>query len=166
MELSMELLDRLKRPRGTIRFTVSRHGKLLYKVEYGNLYVNAGLPPLAALLGGDYAGKFASAIGFGSGSVAPSVTDTGLTAPAYYKALTSHSEDGAGDVTLNWTLSSSGGDAAAEGITITELGLFANSASIALPGTTAPPPMLARKTIGPIAFASGMNLTGSWILTF
>jgi len=164
----MELLHKLKRPRGVIRMNVSRHGKLLWKAEFENLFVNAGLPALAALLAGDTAGEFAAAIGFGSGTAAPLVTDTGLTAPVYYKALASHSEDGSGDVTLNWTLASSGGtgDTGAIGITITELGLFGNTGSVSLPGTTAPAPLLARRTIAPIAFASGMNITGSWTFTF
>ena len=164
----MELRDQLKRPRGKIRFSVSRHGKLLFKAEYENLYVNAGLPALAALLGGDYAGQFGAAIGFGSGANPPLVTDTALTAPVYYKALLSHSEDGLGDVTFNWSLASSGGsgDTGAIGITITELGLFGNTGSVGLPGSTAPAPLLARRTIAPLAFASGMTVTGSWILTF
>jgi hypothetical protein len=126
--------------------------------------VNAGRPALAALLGGDTAGEFAAAVGFGSGLTAPAVTDTALTAPAYYKALDGHSEDGNGSVTLNWSLTAA--DTAAQGLTIQELAIFANHASAGLPGTAAPTPMLARKTIAPIVFGPGMSISGTWTLTF
>jgi hypothetical protein len=154
----------MKRPVGLVQMRVFRAAVLVYAVEEPNLFVNAGLPALAALLGGDTSGQFAAAIGFGSGAAAPTVGDTRLTAPAYYKALDSHSEDGNGSVTLNWSLTTS--DTGADGITIQELALFANQASVGLPGTTAPSPMLARKTISPIVFGTGMSLSGSWTLTF
>jgi hypothetical protein len=92
------------------------------------------------------------------------VTDTALTAAAYYKALDGHSEDGNGGLTLNWSLTT--GDTGAQGITIQELAIFANHASATLPGTTAPTPMLARKTIAPIVFGAGMSISGTWTLTF
>ena len=126
--------------------------------------MNAGRPALAALLGGDTTGEFAAAVGFGSGLAAPAVTDSALTAPGYYKTLDSHSEDGNGSVTFNWSLT--GADTGALGITIQELALFANHASAGLPGTTAPTPMLARKTIAPIVFGAGMSISGTWTLTF
>jgi hypothetical protein len=154
----------MKRPAGLVRMRVFRGEWLWYASEEPNLFVNAGLPALAALLGGDTTGEFASAVGFGSGSNAPTVNDTGLTAPAYYKTIDSHSEDGAGSVTFNWSLTTS--DTGADGITIQELALFANHTSVTLPGSTAPTPILARKTISPIVFGAGMSLSGSWTLTF
>lgn len=153
-----------KRPRGMVRLHIFDHQRLIAVIEDRNLFVNAGLPALAALTGGDTSGEFAAAIGFGSGSTAPTVGDTGLTAPAYYKSLDSHSEDGAGSVTLNWSLGS--GDTGAIGINIQELGLFANKTTVTLPGTAQPTPMLARKTISPILFTSSMSLSGIWTLTF
>ena len=94
----------------------------------------------------------------------PELNDTALTAAVYYKALDSHSEDGNGSLTLNWSLTTA--DTGAQGITIQELAIFANHGSAALPGTTAPTPMLARKTIAPIVFGAGMSISGSWTLTF
>src|ERR1039457_6123174 len=175
MKLSMELIksnsssfapramqrraanEPIVRPRGMVRFEVFENRRLIATIEDRNLFVNAGLPALAALMGGDTSGEFATAVGFGSGAGTPALTDTGLTAPAYYKALDSHAEDGAGSVTFNWSLGS--GDTGAVGTTIQELGLFANKTVVVLPGTTQPTPMLARKTISPILFTSSMILT-------
>ena len=152
------------RPVGIVRIRVVQEGRLVWRYEGRNLFVNAGRPALASLLGGDTAGEFASAIGFGSGSTPPTVNDTALTAPAYYKTLNSHTEDGLGAVAFDWSLTPA--DTGAIGLTIQELGLFANSAAIGLPGTTTPTPMIARKTIAPILFIAGMTISGTWTLTF
>jgi hypothetical protein len=160
----MEVNLKMRRPIGIVRFRLLERGRVACEYQGRNLFVNAGLPALAALLGGDTTGEFAAAVGFGTGSNVPTLTDTALTAPAYYKALDGHSEDGAGGLTLNWSLTT--GDTGADGITIQELAIFANHGSTGLPGTTAPSPMLARKTIAPIVFAAGMSITGTWTLTF
>jgi hypothetical protein len=154
----------MKSPVGIVRIRLLERGRLVLSYEGSNLFVNAGRPALAALLGGDTTGEFAAAVGFGSGLAAPAVTDSALTAPGYYKALDSHGEDGNGSVTFNWSLTAA--DTGALGITIQELALFANHASAGLPGTTAPTPMLARKTIAPIVFGAGMSISGTWTLTF
>jgi hypothetical protein len=166
----------MERPSGfvTVRvYVFERNGQgakprarslLTYEELGDNLFVNAGLPALAALMGGDTTGEFAAAIGFGSGSNAPSIGDSGLTAPGYYKALDSHNEDGSGSVTFNWSLTTA--DTGAQGITIQELGLFANKGGVALPGSVAPTPLLARKTISPIVFGANMSVSGTWTLTF
>jgi len=154
----------MKRPQGMVRIALSRRGRELWRAEFENLFVNAGLPALAALLGGDTSGEFAAAIGFGSGAAAPTINDTALTTPAYYKSLDGHNEDGNGSVTFNWSLTT--GDTSAQGITIQELALFANHSGVGLPGSAAPSPMLARKTISPIVFGANMSLSGTWTLTF
>lgn len=154
----------MRSPIGIVRIRLFDDGRIVWKYEGRNLFVNAGRPALAALLGGDTSGEFASAVGFGTGSNTPTVADSALTAPAYYKALDGHSEDGNGGLTLNWSLTTA--DTAAQGITIQELAIFANHSSAGLPGTTAPTPMLARKTIAPIVFGAGMSISGTWTLTF
>jgi len=154
----------MKSPVGIVRIRVIERGRVVWSYAGRNLFVNAGRPALAALLGGDTTGEFAAAVGFGSGSTAPTANDTTLTVPGYYKTLDSHSEDGNGSVTFNWSLT--GADTGALGITVQELALFANHASAGLPGTTAPTPMLARKTIAPIVFGTGMSISGTWTLTF
>ena len=60
------------------------------------------------------------------------MTDTALTAAAYYKGLDGHNEDGNGGLTLNWSLTTA--DTGARGITIQELAIFANHGSASLPG--------------------------------
>jgi hypothetical protein len=154
----------MRRPTGIVRIRLMENGRIVRVSQGSNLFVNVGRPALAALLGGDTTGQFGAAIGFGSGLIAPTVNDSTLTAPVYFKALDSHGEDGNGSVTFNWSLTTS--DVGAQGITIQELALFANHSSAGLPGTTAPTPMLARKTIAPILFATGMSLSGTWTLTF
>ena len=154
----------MRRPSGILTLRLVECGRLVWSFEEHNLFVNAGLPALAALLGGDTAGEFAVAIGFGSGAIAPTVNDTALTTPAYYKALDSHSFDGNGAVVFNWSLTTA--DTGAQGVNIQELGLFANHASAGLPGTNSPTPLLARKTIAAILFSAGMSLSGTWTLTF
>jgi len=161
-------IEIIRRPIGLVRLCVRRGAHILVEQEDSNLFVNAGLPALASLLGGDTAGNVAVAIGFGTGSNAPTVADTGLTAPAYYKTLDSHSENGtspgAGSVQFAWSLTSA--DTGAEGLTIQEMGLYANPFSVVLPGPTSPATILARKTIAPITFSAGMTLSGTWTLTF
>ena len=152
------------RPVGIVRIRVVEAGKVVWAYEGRNLFVFSGRSALASLIGGDTAGQFAAVIGFGSGSNPPVVGDTHLTAPAYYKALDSHTFDGNGAVAFDWSLT--GSDAAAQGLTIQELALLANHAGIGMPGTSAPTPMLARKTIAPILFTAGMSLSGTWTLTF
>ncbi|HTW87578.1 MAG TPA: hypothetical protein VMD75_06195 [Candidatus Binataceae bacterium] len=156
------------RPSGIVRIRVDLDGRLIATLEAHNLFVNAGLPALAALIAGDTTGQFASAVGFGSGSVAPTLGDTALTTPAYYKTLDSHAENGSspgpGAVQFNWSMTSA--DTGALGIIIQEIGLFANPSSVALPGSSAPTLLLARKTIAPITFSTGMSLSGTWTLTF
>jgi hypothetical protein len=161
-------IEIIRRPIGLVLLCIRRGAETVFELEEYNLFVNAGLPALASLLGGDTAGNMAAAIGFGTGSNAPTVADIGLTAPAYYKTLDGHSENGtapgAGSVQFAWSLTSS--DTGANGLTIQELGLFSNPTSVVLPGPTAPATILARKTIAPITFSAGMTLSGTWTLTF
>jgi hypothetical protein len=91
------------RPVGIVRIILVEACRIVWAYEGRNLFVYAGRPALASLLGGDTAGESAAAIGFGSGSNTPAVGDTALTAPAYYKALGSHVTDGNGAVAFDWS---------------------------------------------------------------
>lgn len=116
------------RPKGLVR--LFKKGQLLWQCE--NLFVNSGLPALANLIAGISAGQYVTAIGFGSGAAAPTMADTDLSAtPAYYNAVGAHTFPSPGAVQFNYSLTTT--DYGANGITIQELGLFANSANVSLP---------------------------------
>jgi hypothetical protein len=116
------------KPQGIVRLYSNR--RLVW--ERPNLFVNSGLPVLANLIAGATTGQFVAAIGFGSGAAAPSLTDVGLTStPTYYNAVGSHIFPSSGSVQFAYSLLST--DYGANGMTIQELGLFANSASVSLP---------------------------------
>ena len=116
------------RPRGVVQLYYRNY--LIW--ERQNIFVNSGLPALANLIAGVTSGQYVTIIGFGSGNLTPSATDTGLsTGPAYYNAIGTHSFPSSGSVQFNYSLLTS--DYGATGITIQELGLFANSAGIAVP---------------------------------
>lgn len=134
------------RPRGIVSLYESfrradgrwERGQLLWTRK--NLFVNAGLPPLANLLAGVTAGQYASAVGFGSSNTPPALTDADLGAsPKYYNAVGSSSFPSAGSVTFNFAINTT--DYGATGLTVQELGLFGSSGSATLPaalGTTNP----------------------------
>jgi hypothetical protein len=151
-----------RRPRGEVR--IYRCGKEFFRGR--NLFVNAGLPALAKLMAGLTSGEYALAVGFGSGSTAPALTDTDLTGPTkYYNAVGSNSEDGNGSVTFEYALIA-GTDTGAYGMTVAEVGLFANLSSVGLPGTTPPHPMLAHALVPAVVFTSAANYAGTWTFTF
>lgn len=119
----------MKRPKGIVK--ICRGGWPV--CESQNLFVNAGLPALANLLAGATTGEYALAIGFGSGNTAPTVADTDLgLAPKYYNAVGEHTFPNPGSVQFSYALTAST-DSAATGITVREVGLFANTAAIGLP---------------------------------
>ena len=124
------------RPQGIVR--LYGNGQLIW--ERRNLFVNSGLPALANLIAGVTAGQSVSAIGFGSGATAPAAGDLSLGGtPAYYNAIGGSTFPSPGSVQFNYALAAT--DYAAAGMTIQELGLFANSGAIALPaavGTGSP----------------------------
>ncbi len=116
------------KPQGIVK--LYENDRLLW--EGKNLFVNAGLPALANLIAGVTSGQFVSVIGYGSGAVAPSPTDTGLTnTPTYFNAIGSHTFPSSGSVQFSYSLLTT--DYAANGITIQELGLFANTGGVPMP---------------------------------
>ena len=145
------------RPNGIVR--LYKRGRLLWESE--NLFVNAGLPALANLIAGVTTGQYVTEIGFGSGATMPAPGDTGLGAtPAYYNAIGSYAFPSSGSVQFNYALLTT--DYAASGITIQELGLFANSAAVTVPaavGTPNPPwtPATA-ETVGNLAIDANGNI--------
>jgi len=157
--------ERLWRPRGIVTIRVFKDSEFIRQVRGRNLFVNAGAIALARLLHG-VANNTTAVIGFGTGSSGPLVTDTALDAGVYYKAIDSASDDGAGNETINWSLTPTDYGTTG-GFTLWELGLFANYTSVSLPGVTAPVPMFAHKVLASsVGFGSGFTLTGTWELSF
>ena len=162
----MTIITPSRRPKGRIAFFESlpsrngwRRGKLLW--ERDNLFVNAGLPALANLMAGVTSGQYALAVGYGSGNTAPALTDTDLnTAPKYYNAVGSHTFPSSGAVQFNYQIGLT--DYGAIGITVQEIGLFANSASSVLPAAigTANPAWTASHayTVGNLIVDSNGNI--------
>lgn len=138
-------------PKGEVR--LYRDDVLIYRTA--NLVVNAAAPAMANLAAGASTGHFISAVGFGSGTAAPAVTDTDLgAAPKYYNAVGGSNFPGSGEAQFSCSLSAS--DYAAVGMTVTEMGLFANSSSIALPASVG---------AGIAAWAAGNNYTVGALVT-
>lgn len=119
----------LKRPKGIVR--LFRRDTLVW--ECRNLFVNAGLPALANLMAGVTSGQYALAVGFGSGNTAVTVNDTDLsTSPKYYNAVGTHTFPSSGSVQFNYALSATA-DYGALGMTVQEVGLFANGMTATMP---------------------------------
>jgi hypothetical protein len=145
----------------------SRRGRLLWTLERENLIVNGALALIAELVGGTASGNSISAVGFGSGTATPTVTDTDITAPAYYKALSAPTFPQPGQCQFTWTIVGST-DTGAVGLAIQELGFYANTGAVTLPisrpsGATAPNMTLCAhisEFVGTIA--SGGSYTGTW----
>ena len=139
------------RPRGIVRLYGA--GRLIW--EGANLFVNAGLPALANLIAGVTAGQYVTAMGFGSGATLPAATDVGLTTtPTYYNAIGAHSFPSSGSVQFAYSLLTT--DYGASGLTIQELGLFANTANVSLPS--------AQGTANPVWVATTVKSVGALIV--
>jgi hypothetical protein len=131
MECLFQEMDKamVKRPTGIVR--LFSRGALVW--ECRNLFVNAGLPALANLMAGVTAGEYALAVGFGSSAAAPTVNDTDVgAAPKYYNAVGAHTFPSSGSVQFNYALTATA-DYGALGITVQEVGLFANGSAAAMP---------------------------------
>jgi hypothetical protein len=119
----------MTRPTGRVRLW--RNGLLF--CERNNLVVNAGLPAMAEQIAGGN-GYQVAAVGFGSGATAPTVYDTDLgAAPKYYNAVGAATYPSPGTVQFAFAIQAA--DYAAYGMTIQEIGLFANAAEAVLPAT-------------------------------
>jgi hypothetical protein len=51
-------------------------------------------------------------------------------------------------------------------LNITELGLYANSGNVAMPGVTQPGPLIAHVSVPLFTYTGGGNYSGTWTLTF
>ena len=139
------------RPQGIVR--LYERGRLIWQRQ--NLFVNTGLPALANLIAGVTAGQSVAAIGYGSGGTPPTAGDTGLSGThAYYNAIGNHSFPSSGSVLFNYSLQTT--DYGAAGMTIQELGLFANASASVLAAAVG--------TVNPLWSGSVARTAGTVIL--
>jgi len=154
--------------RGRVIVRAYRRGKFLWQRERENLVVTAHGTPTSKLLGGTVTNQSIGAFGVGSGTVPVAITDTQLTAPAYYKAVGTPTYPAAGQVSFPWTLVG-GTDTGAYGVNIQEIGLFCNTGAISLPvyESSAPPSMTlyAHVLLGLGVYGSSLTFSGAWIIT-
>lgn len=113
----MIISDKAQKMRGAIHLEVRRKGNLIRTDDDHNLIVAAGRAKLARLLGGGSSAHI-SKIGVGTGTVTEADSDTALT-DAVFVPLTSTEYDGS-KAKFNFTI----GTGDANGLAITELGLF------------------------------------------
>lgn len=145
----MRLRDKIP-VRGCFDLRVFKGGQLIEQYRDDNMIMDMARTALAALIGGDGAGKIVTRIGFGVNGAGPSPDDTTLTA-AYTVALSGHTYPVAGQIKFTWTLAAS----QANGKTIKEFGLLSSDNSL-----------FARKTRGGIDKADDISLEGSWTIIF
>lgn len=115
------------------RFTLYRDAALICARE--NLVVTTALGFAAHCAANSSPGANAvTLMGFGNGTTTPAVGDTGLSGAAqYFNAVTSPSFTAA-TVTFDYALTSTDYGATA-GLTVNEIGLFANGAGAAMPAS-------------------------------
>ena len=152
--------------RGIVKMRAWKRGRLLWEIERENLIVTAGLTPISKLVGGTTANQAITVIGFGAGTAAPVVTDTDITPPAYYKAVTSVSFPTAGQAQFSWSLVGAT-DTGAVGLTITELAFYANTGAVSMPvarpsGAAPSLTMYAHLQWPSFTVLSGGTYTGTW----
>lgn len=123
-------------------------GKLMEQYRAENLVVNLGRKNVARILGGDSTGKAITKIGVGDGTSAPAKTDTDLT-NKFVKNIGSVSYPTENSVQFSFEI----GTGDANGINITELGLYNDSGVL-----------FSRKTRQPIAKTSAVVITGIWTI--
>lgn len=104
---------------GAIVYDIFKNGVLIEHVEDHNLVVNGGRTRLAQLISGKST-SFITQIGFGTGSVNPSLEDTTLDNLRTIN-ISSSAVDGQ-SVTFNWFLDEN----TCNGMNITEFALFAS----------------------------------------
>jgi hypothetical protein len=131
--------------------SVNKYGGTILQIEEDNLIVNKHGEILASLLGGS-GGTAISKIGFGTGSTAAAVTDTGLTNAAYYDVMSIETPTGHPTwVQFNWYLAYD----ELVGTSIAEFGLF-NSTNM----------MFSRLVYAAIPKSLDVALEGEWVIKF
>ena len=128
---------------------LDRTNNVIQIIEEHNLVVNTAKTILATLLGGT--GHPVSLIGFGTGTAAANVADTGLLTPEYYGITGVMYPAGGTSVQFNWYLAYD----QLVGVNISEFGLFTEDYD-----------MFSKKTYSAIPKSADMAFDGQWTITF
>lgn len=148
----MLLRDGLEtKPRGVLAYQVFKKGVLVEEVEDHNLIVIGSQVTHAHMLGGDFANRNLTQIGFGTNGAAAAFANTSLTG-AYVNALAAPTYPASNQVSFAFGLATT----EANGLAILEFGLL-----------TAGNVLYARKIrTTPLNKDLDVSLTGSWLISF
>jgi hypothetical protein len=145
------LKDKEKSLIGIFRMKVLKAGKVIEETEERNLIVDVARIQMAHLIGGDGASRQLTKISFGTNGTDPVVSDTEITSP-FTKNLDGHTYPEEGQVTFNWSLTTSEDN----GQAILEFGLMSADGSL-----------FARRTrANPIYKEADIALQGTWTIIF
>lgn len=137
--------------RGRVQLQVRRRGLLILEEDEPNIVVTLAKETMARLIGGSVVNRSITKIGFGTGSGAAAIGNTGLTG-AYVRALTGVTYPAANQVTFAFALDAG----EANGTDIWEFGLL-----------TAGDVLFARRVrAGALRKDAEISLTGAWTIEF
>ena len=114
---------------GSIEYRVFKNGVLIEKCEQHNLVVNQGRRLLAQLISGAFINggyTYVKYLQVGSGTAPADLTDTRLSSPTAYVAVSDHYVSGDANAVFEWKLTTE----QANGISITEFALCDNNYDI------------------------------------
>ena len=149
--MALALIDDFRAPTGRFELWVRRNGVLVEHVDEPNLIVNGSRNLHALLIGGTVSNNSVTQIGYGTGTAAPAVGNSGLTAQ-FAKALDSVTFPATNQVAFNFSLLTSEDN----GALISEFGLL-----------TAGGALYARKVrSAPLTKNSSLSFTGTWTIAF
>lgn len=136
---------------GHFRLWVYRNGVLIDRDDHPNIIVNNAKTTQARLIGGDVTNRSITKIGFGEGTGAADAANTSLT-NAFVRSLGTVSYPAANSVQFAFSL----GTTEANGLAITEFGLFTNGDVL----------FARRVRAGALLKASDLSLTGTWTISY
>src|SRR5258708_4353714 len=147
----IKLADFVPGPTGIMTLNVYRRGLLIERSVLKNLVVTASKAPLANLLGGNVANNSVTTIGYGTGTAAPVIGNTGLTSP-FTKAVDAVTYPAAGQVSFAFSLAT----VEDNGVALSQFGLFSRAGALVSLLVSA----------SPLNKLSDISLAGTWVITF
>lgn len=145
------MIDLAGTPRGVLRVTLLRDGRVIEDIARPNLIVGGAALIQSLLVGGSGSGKTVTKIGFGTSIAPAAAANTALSSP-FVKALDGVSFPADGQVAFAFSLAS--GEAL--GLAIAEYGLLTTDSTL-----------FARQVrLAPMLKDSSLTLSAIWTITF